>query len=271
MLTPIGEKTLDFILKSLSFTEDIEQQFKIIKLMKRTSLLFCSQAEKLIDHLNFKNSQSRLFRVIFFSQIYENIIDKENFTNIKNKLEDPKEIEQLDILIKLSNTVTLYDEYKNFDIKDYDESPNIYIDKIAKIKWMNDNPELGYATNLRYTVIPLDEFYDFLNEAYTDYEDSRKLCGQLKIKFENFYISTNNVMDILNYKNKKPSQEFRRDIILEIYPYLIDPQNIERLINNLVYTQLEFKLREKLLTFANYNFGLKAEVSGEGSCCCVIY
>ncbi len=272
MLTPIGEQTLQFILKSLSLTDNNEQQFKIIELLRRTTLLTCDQAEKISLSLQIQE-ECRMLRVIIFVQLHEVIIDKQNFTQITDRITDEKELEYLKANIgKSKQTVTIYDEYKNFQIKDYNENPNIYIDKVAKIKSQKATPSSQSASNTRKSLISSDDFRKFLNEAINDFDDSAQFCKKLNQTFKNFYISSNNVMEILNNKNKKSTQEFRRDVIEEVYPYLIDPQNIERLINNLVYSEMEYKLREKILNMQNFYFELKGDNSERGACCaCSIF
>lgn len=272
MFTPIGEKTLEFITKSLSLTDNTEQQYRIFELLRRTTLLTCDQAEKIILTLRIQE-EFKMLRVIIFVELYEIIIDKENFTKIKNKLNDLKELDYFDVNIEKSKqTVTIYEEHQNFKVKDYDENPNIYIDKVAKLKSLTATPSAEGALNLRKNLIPLDDFYKFLNEADNDFDDSAKFCEKLKEKFKTFYLSSNNVMDILTNRNKKPTQEFRRDVIEEVYPYLIDPQNVERLINNLVYSEMEYKLRERILSLPNFYFELKGKEAERGACCgCSIF
>jgi len=281
MLTPIGDKTLEFVLKSLVVSTNAEHQYKILELLKRTSLLYCDQAEKIIEKLNLKDEQGKFLKVIIFVQIYENIIDKENYLNkIKPKLENEKELNQFEILtakykeMNDNNDVNknnkIPSEVKNFQRKDFDDNPNIYIDKFAKVK-SNYASNSNINENKRKNLIPLEEFYEFLNEAKDCFEDKNKFCEKLKKKFEIVYISSNNAMDILNNKTKKLNDDFRFDLILEVYPYLIDPQNIERLINNLVDSEMEYKLREKLVNFSNYYFELKGENVERGACCCIIF
>lgn len=267
MLTPIGEKTLEFITKSLSLTDNTEQQYRILELLRRTSLLTCDQAEKIIDSLQIQE-EFKMLRVIIFVELYEITIDKENFTKIKNKLNNEKELDYFNVNIgKSKQTVTIYEEYKNYKVKDYDENPNIYIDKVAKIKSLTATHGEEAASNPRKSLIPLDDFYKFLNEASHDFDKSETFCLKLKETFKDYYISSNNVMDIFTNKYKKPTQEFKRDVIEEVYPYLIDPQNVERLINNLVYSEMEYKLRERVLGLPNFYFELKGREAERGACC----
>jgi hypothetical protein len=272
MLTPIGDKTLEFIIKSLLLTDKTEQQYRIIEVLRRSTLLTCDQAEKIIDTLRIQE-EFKMLRVIIFVELYEVIIDKENITKIKNKLNDEKELDYFNVNIEKSKqTATIYEEFKNFKTKDYDENPNIYIDKVAKIKSLTATPSGEGTSNPRKSLIPWDDFYALLNDASNDFKDSKKFCEKLKEKFRNYYISSNNVMDILTNRNKKPTLEFRRDVIEEVYPYLIDPQNVERLINNLVYTEMEYKLRESILSLPNLYFNIIGKEAERGACCgCSIF
>jgi hypothetical protein len=271
MQTPIGERTLEFILRSLATLSDSEHQYKLLEFLKRTTLLYSNQAEKIIEQLNLQNDQGRLLNVISFALIYEMIIDKENFIPIvERKFDRDHELKQFETLTFLTkdNNTKIPSGLENFERENLEKNPNFYIDNFARVK---NQKLLNTNENQRKDLIPLEDFYEFIKETYYCFEDKTDFRKKLKKKFEKFYICTNNVMDMINNSKRKVVMEYKIDLILDTYEYLIDPQNVERLINNIGDAYNEIKLRDKLAISRNYYFGLKKENNESRGCCCVIF
>lgn len=78
-------------------------------------------------------------------------------------------------------------------------------------------------------------------------------------------------MDILNNKSDLFSDDSKMEIIIQIYPYLYDAQNIERLVKTILNKTKQGHIRGILHKMQNYYFEIKGEANERISCCCFIF
>lgn len=270
MLTPIGNQTMEFLRESLSYSDNIEDQYLILELAARTTLFSCEQGQEIINILDF-NEKNKKMLVVVITLFYKNIIDKQNFHLIKKNISDEKQCALFEAAIKTTSGKVVYPEHSKITPNNYDENPNVYIEKVAKVKNIGKNVVKTNDPNNDRKLIMQEEFNKKLTQLKSFFQKSPdELLKQIKITFESHYITSNNAMDILSNKTEKLCDEVKKDTIIEIYPYLYDPQNIERLIKTILTKDQQNYLRSTLLTMPNYYFEIKGEIKDAG-CCCVMF
>lgn len=126
-----------------------------------------------------KGEKNKKILVVIISLFYEIVIDKENFDSIKNMIENTKDIQLYELALKNRKVKTLYPEIIHFTSDNYDENPNIYIEKVAKMKSHGNSSD--YDSNLKRELI-LQKDFDAKYEKLSEYF---KNIDQLKEKLRN--------------------------------------------------------------------------------------